>query len=300
MRGLRRKADQWNFRRNTRDVLSTAPIKTTPDGPRFVSLVCNRDVLPYLVAIKSVYQRIQRGSIVVLNDGSLTAEDKAILNHHLDGPQFYHVDDIDKGPCPTYICWSRLLLIADLVKNDYVIQVDADIVAQAELPEIKQCLDDDTGFIITNRIHPGRATFKEATAWLEQQGWEADTVQIRAERGLATLPDADNRYYVRGSAAFVGFPKNSITRQQIYRFSEEVEPIAGDLWRKWGSEQTTTNHVVGQMDRLQLLEYPSYVNHTPQIQVDEAKVVHFFGTHRYKKGRYVKSARRAILDIKVA
>lgn len=302
MEGLRRRADQWNFRRNAKTILATPPLKTTREGPKFVSLVCHKDLLPYLVAIKSVYQKVGQGSIVVLNDGTLTTDDKAVLKHHLNDPEFRHVDEIDKGPCPTYICWARLLLIADLVEQDYVIQVDSDIVAQSALPEVHECLADDSGFIIVNPKNPGRASFTQMSAWLEAKGWDKtlDTVQIRAERGLKTLLDADNRFYVRGSAAFVGFPKHSISREKIYRFSTDVEPLAGELWHKWGSEQTTTNHVVGDMDRLRLLEYPDFVNNAPHVEVQDAKLVHFFGSYRYLKGRYVHSARQAISDLKAA
>jgi hypothetical protein len=294
LRKVRRKYNEWHYRQIAKGILDTAPIRSTKDAPQYVSLVCHRDLLPYLVAIKSVFSKIQKGQVVVLNDGSLTPSDLEILRHHLDDPQMFHVDDIDTGPCPSYICWSRLLLISDLVKDGYVVQVDSDIVAQSDVPEILECLEQDQGFMIVNPRNPGRVSFVEMTQWLEEHGWRPSSIQLRAEHALKNLPDPENRFYVRGTAAFVGFPKDSIRREDIYRFSQEVEPHVGEIWHNWGSEQTTTNHVVGNMKNLRLLEFPDYINHTPKVDVAQSKIVHFFGTHRFFNGRYVTSSRQAI------
>jgi len=285
---------KW-FDVSTNSIRATAPIDKKPGDIRFVSLVCHRDLNRYLIAIKSVYQQIGAGDVVILDDGSLTEQDRSILNHHLVKPTYYALDDVPTGDCPSYICWSRLLLIAELCQDHYILQVDSDIVAQKPLPEALQAIEEQSAFILVNRQHPGRIALKDMGNWLDAQGWNnPNSLQLNAERAFARLPMADTDFYVRGSAAFVGFPKGCISKERIENFSRHIEKEVGPQWRQWGSEQTTTNYVIGNAQELRFLEYPAYVNQTPKIEVEQASLVHFFGTYRYYKNRYLRSAKAAI------
>ena len=66
-------------------------------------------VTAYLIAIKSLYQRIGQGRVLIIDDGSLTAEDISILKHHIPGIGVLDIASIDTGtrrgrsrvlPCP--------------------------------------------------------------------------------------------------------------------------------------------------------------------------------------------------------
>ena len=52
----------------------------------FVSMVSHRDLVMYLVAIRSLYAQIGEGAITVIDDGSLTAADITILHRLLSDP----------------------------------------------------------------------------------------------------------------------------------------------------------------------------------------------------------------------
>ncbi len=289
------KLRQKLFDLGTRDIRDTPPLDKKPGDVRFVSLVCHRDLNRYLIAIKSVYQKIGRGDVVILDDGSLTSEDRKILDHHLRNPEFYGLDDVPTGECPSYICWKRLLLIARLCQDSYIVQVDSDIVAQDDLEDALRAIEKKEAFILVNRQHPGRILMEKMGAWLDDRGWNNDrSLQMNAERAFARTVMGSTDHYVRGSAAFVGFPQGCTSFDQIEAFSRAVEEQIGDQWRQWGSEQTTTNYVIGNAPSLHFLEFPDYVNQTPKIEVDEASLVHFFGTYRYHRNRYLHSARAAI------
>ena len=49
-------------------------------------MVSQRDLLMYLVSIKSIYTKISEGTICIINDGSLTSKAKDILQYHLGSP----------------------------------------------------------------------------------------------------------------------------------------------------------------------------------------------------------------------
>lgn len=294
---LRTRINKFLFDVSTRGIRSTPPVRQQPGKAKLVSLVCHRDVDRYLISIKSVYHYLGEGEIVVLNDGTLTPQDIATLDHHLDGPRYYHVDEIDTGACPTYICWKRLFLILDLCQDDYVIQVDSDIVAQGPIDEAIDAVANEEAFIIVNRQNPGRIRLADMPAWLSQKGWQQDNLQLNAERSFAGFPDAESRYYARGTAAFVGFPRQCATREQVEQFSRYIESQVGPEWRTWGSEQTTTNYVIANAPKLRFLEYPRYLNHMPNLAAEQGALVHYFGSHRYDHGRYGRAARRAIRQL---
>lgn len=283
-----------HFDLSTRSIRATPPLEKRPGKVKFVSLVCHKDLNRYLIAIKSVYSMIGEGEIVVLDDGTLTQSDIEILNHHLCSPDYYHAEDIDVGPCPSYICWKRIMLILELCQDNYVIQVDSDIVAGNSLDEVTNAVAADEAFILVNRKNPGVVKLRDMAAWVNEAGWQHKTVQVETEKCLGLHPEAGSKQYIRGSAAFVGWPKGCSNKAELEQFSTFVEANIGPLWRQWGSEQTSTNFLMGNVPKLRLLEYPRYVNNAPSLSVDQAALVHYYGTFRYREGRYRSAARKAI------
>ena len=94
-------------------VLHTAPLKPSDGGPTVISLVGTIDVLPYLVAIKSFRRQVGRGRNAVIDDGTLTGEDRAILAHHCGDPEILPLQAIRFGPFPANEAWALLLTMLD-------------------------------------------------------------------------------------------------------------------------------------------------------------------------------------------
>lgn len=94
-------------------VLDTPAIVPTEDRLVIFSMIGTAVLLPYLVAVKSLYRQIGRGRIILLDDGTLTADDKTILAHHCGNPHIVSLDDVSTAPCPQGNCWERLLAILD-------------------------------------------------------------------------------------------------------------------------------------------------------------------------------------------
>jgi hypothetical protein len=62
--------------------LNTPPLAGSDDGAVVFSQLQHKDVLTYLVAAKSFGHHTGYGRFVLLDDGSLTAEDRALLREH--------------------------------------------------------------------------------------------------------------------------------------------------------------------------------------------------------------------------
>ena len=70
-----------------------------------------------------------------------------------------------------------------------------------------------------------------------------------------------------------------------------MEKILGKRWTEWGSDQVASNFLVGNDPNAILLPYRRYRNFGGEALTDAAAFVHFFGTYRFDKGTYRRTAR---------
>jgi hypothetical protein len=273
-------------------VLDTPPLAPTRDRIVFMSMVCHADLLMYLVAVKSVFNRIGKGRVVFLNDGSLTAEDIDILKRHLADPQIVHIKDVPTPHTPKGGCWERLLTCVDLSKDDFVMQVDSDIVAAGPMPDVAAAIEAGAPFTIGTKEGQKVVSFDDAAALARSRG--EDHIQLVAERAFASMPNKENLGYIRGCAAFTGFAKDGISRAFVEDFSEKMQGLIGARWSEWGTEQVASNVAVANSTNARVLPIDRYKNYFPPMDVDSAAVMHFLGTHRFSGGHYTRLSRRFI------
>lgn len=290
--------EKWRFARTAEGIRKTPPLDMKPGDIRFVSLLQHKDVTPYLVAIKSVYCMIGEGAVIVLNDGSLLDADMAVIRHHVPEVDFRHIRDVDTSGFQKGGCWERLLTILDVARDYYVIQVDADLVGHGEDEDLRGLYRSNIPFALGNKEVPGRVSFEAMSAWIEQTGWAPDHVAIAAERAMKHMNLNCDPHYIRGSAGFSGFPKGLDFKDHLAAFHREMERLVGPAWTEWGSEQVASNFVVATSGPAVELGPPHYVNNHPGRAVDQARLVHYFGTYRYFQGRYKRAAERVIASFK--
>ena len=128
-------------------VLDTPPISPRSDGLVLFSLLGTGQVLPFLLAVKSLWVRLRRGRVVVMDDGTLTAQDRAILAHHCGDPLFTPGAFVNRGPFPRGMGWEQLLAILDERQRDYWIALSSDTLTLGDLPEVEQALERNRSFI---------------------------------------------------------------------------------------------------------------------------------------------------------
>jgi hypothetical protein len=297
---LARKAGSWTHERAAQGILDTPPIMAANDGIILFSMIGTAVLIPYLVAVKSLHFHLKRGRIILLNDGTLTAEDRAILARHCDNPVILEKPDIATSPCPRDNCWERLIAILDHRHDAYVIQLDSDTVTTGPVPEILAAIVSNRSFTLAGGLEEARYGFRSAqeiAAIFHTKGSLRDHVQAYAEMAMAKLPDADTLRYIRGCAGFAGFAKSDAGRSLVSGFSQTMDQHLGDTWRQWGSEQVASNFVIANdTDPLQL-PYDRYVNHWSEPLPANPAFVHFIGTYRFRKGNYSRCTRKAIAQL---
>lgn len=295
-----RKAGSWSHERTAHRILETAPITGRDDGVILFSMIGTAVLLPYLVALKSLHHHLQQGRVMLLNDGTLTASDRAILARHCDNPMILEKRDIDTGPCPRENCWERLIAILDRRRDAYVIQLDSDTVTTGPVPEVVAAIAANRSFTLAGgheEAQFGFASPNKIVSIFHADGPMVDHVQAKAETAMATLPDSDTLRYIRGCAGFAGFAQGESGRSLVSAFSIAMEARLGDIWRQWGSEQVASNFVIAnEPDPLQL-PYDRYVNHWEEPLPADPAFVHFIGTHRFRRGNYSRCTREAIAQL---
>lgn len=283
-----------------RAVLDTPAVVPADDGLVLFSMIGTRVLLPYLVAVKSLHARLQRGRIVILDDGTLTDTDRTILAAQLGKPQIISIADVDTGPCPRGGTWERLLTILDMRAADYVIQLDSDTVTLNDVPEIAAAIAENRSFTLRGDRDSQLLSFAEMASRTEDDAFlfnPAAHVQGAIECGLdrIALPMPENPLYVRGCSGFAGFARGGDGRTLAEAFSREAERLLGaDRWARWGSEQVTSNMVVANEPDALLLPYDHYLNFWDEGVPADARFVHFIGSYRFSGSAYIDATRDAI------
>ena len=295
LQSARRRIDQRRFDWAVRGVLETPPI-IPHEGPLvIVSMVCHRDLLMYLLAIKTFYRRLGFGRIVVIDDGTLTIADKEIIRYHVQPAEIVPASSLSSPACPTYISWKKLFCIANYIHDSFVIQLDSDTLSvSADLPEVRDFVLSDTSFILGTWANQNVVSMLEAVEAARQSSYAH--VQMVAEQNFDRLPGCASLKYFRGCSGFDGFSKGLFTIKDLEEFSRSMFAIIGDKWSEWGSEQTMSNVLVANAPRMGLLPYPTYNNYWGTEEAEQ-KFIHFVGTYRFHGGVYLRAAQAALAEL---
>jgi len=273
----------------------TPPIDLDPTADvSILSQIRSKDLLMYLLAVKSFARQVSLRAVHVLDDGTLTNADLATLEAHIPGHALHQISDFRSDRCPDGGTWERLLAISSLVRDSYVVQLDADTLTVGPMDEVNACAGQGRAFTIGTWDNQSVESMKERRdVALKYLKYPNAHIQIVAEANLDKLVDFESRRYIRGCSGFAGFPKNSFTRGNVERISEQMYGAIGERWHQWGTEQFTSNVLVANMVNPLVLPHPKYCDCT-QPQISAAVFVHFIGTCRFKDGVYARFGQNVI------
>lgn len=269
----------------------------TPGHEQFIalSMVQHRDVLPYLLALKSFARFLQPARVVLVADPTLDADDRTLLRSHVPHIEFREAAEFRRDGIPQGGCWERLSAISEYARDAYVVQLDADTVAVNDLSEVRRAIHDRVSFTLgTEDVQP-IVSCAEIAAWAKPRLDGQDHTQLLAEASLDRF-DATGRFrYARGCAGFAGFAPASIDPEKVHEISARMAELVGPQWSAWGTEQFTSNLLVCSSAGARILPHPSYCH--PGRITPTTVFLHFIGYVRYRNGLYGKLARRVSRDL---
>ena len=258
-----------------------------------LSAVSKRDFIMYLCAIKSFRRYLPVGRIVIVDDGSLDANDYKILDKHLDNPEIVKANEVETGQLPVYISWRRFSKVLSLTKENYVISIDSDTLTFGEIPEVIQAYEGNYCFGLSSNSVSGKQLFPMKQVCEKVKEYvhtKKGSLQATAESNFDQLRNYDQLKYARLNGGFGGYAKNSNLLEMVEDFSLQMENIIGkDLWWTWGSQQVSSNYAISNAANAQVLPYPKYAVHKPGVaDYSDSTFLHFIGSHRFKKREYFK------------
>ena len=295
---LKRDYFRSQYHKVARQILATAPLKRGDLPFTVLSMVHQRDVYSYLVAIKSFAHFLNPQRIVVVCDPSIDNDDRAVLRRHLPHAELREAHEFVHPDIPRGGTWERLFAIAGLVEDYYVVQLDADTLTVKPIPEVLEAIRAQSGFVLGEMsdtpIRSLAAAREYALPWLEPDVH----VQAIAETEMINVGLPEDACYIRGCSGFTGFPRSVGMRTTMTDFSRRMTDKLGEDWKRWGTEQVTSNYLVSNAAGTRPLPFPKYG--TPDCENSDTAFFHFIGSMRFINNKYENASRHAIRMISQA
>lgn len=285
------KLNRFRFDRAVKAIEKTPALKSITGEPFTVlSMVQHRDVLAYLLALKSLGRFLMPDKVVLVADPTLNARDREVLRRHVPGIIIREVTEFRRPNIPVGGCWERLCAISEYVADAYVVQLDADTVTIQDIPEVASAIRNRASFILGTEDDQDFVSCGVAAEWAKWAMAELgfDHVQVLAEAALDRLELDGVARYVRGCAGFSGFAPGSFDTARVANISQRMGGLLGDSWSAWGTEQFTSNLIVSNTPNSRVLPHPKYC--MPTVRKDETAFLHFIGYERYLTGLYARLA----------
>jgi hypothetical protein len=294
---LRKFLAHSRFDHQTRRILDTPPISYKDAPLTIVSMVQESDVQMYILAIKALYRRLGRGRIATIVLANFPERDRELIQRHLGPVEFHTLEELPTGRCQRGGTWERLVFCVNRSANDFVIQIDCDVLCIGPIQEVLRRVDENRAFVLAEGL-----PIQPLTAWVEKgvARKSANIVTTFEIRG-AELQDAEHALYVRGSSGFAGFAKGAATIELVENFHDAAAKVHGSRWTEWGTEQIASNFVIANSANADPLPYPKYATFEPEYATFQKKgitpdmsLLHFIGAYRFDDGVYPRLANREI------
>jgi len=297
---LRKNLATARFSWQTRRILQTPPIAYREAPLTIVSMVREPEVQAYILTIKSLYRRLGRGKIAAIIDNDLPQPKRDLIRRHLGPVEFHILEELPTGRCQRGGTWERVFFCVSRACNEYVIQIDCDVLCFGDIEEVKRCVDENRAFTVGEGM-----PIQPLSAWVEKgvarkSNSIAATFEIRARE----FPNADKCLYVRGSSGFAGFAKGGVTVDFLETFHDDGVKLHGERWKEWGTEQLGSNFVVANSLNSVVLPYPKYATFEPEYATfqkqgitEDMSLLHFIGAYRFDQGVYARLANRETDEI---
>lgn len=286
------------FNRAARGVLATPPLARGTHDFTALSMVQHRDVLPYLVAIKSFARYTQPARVVLVADPTLDDADRAVLRQHVPHIEILDAAGFRRPALPVGGCWERLSAISVLNAETSVVQVDADTVTQGPLDEVVQAALSAASFVLRSEAGVEITTLDQAAENGRRLVAHSRHIQPTVESRMNELPGAAQWRYARGCAGFTGFGRGALDVGRLDALSSAMRALHGERWNEWGSEQVTSNLLAASAPGAFMLPHPRYCN--ADSQTPQTRLAHYIGYARYTSRAYEQQAAALVRALRAA
>lgn len=290
---LTERFNRFLFHRAVKAMLKTPIVRRGSNPFAALTMVHQRDVLPYLLAIKSFAHFARPERIILVADPSLDDSSKRLLREQVPHIEILKAEDYRRPALPVGGTWERLSAISVLSCESPIVQLDADTVTFDYPSDVVDCMRENRSFIIRSEHDTEIQTLDRAAEYGRSLLSFSQHVVAFAEAAFTELPNWQQLRYARGCSGFTGFGKGHVSPDALDALSNDMRRLLGAKWDKWGSEQVSSNLLAATTRDALLLPHPKYCN-ADQIE-EETVVAHFIGYARHVNREYEHRAKRIAL-----
>ncbi|MBV5347574.1 hypothetical protein JZU46_05085 [bacterium] len=289
---LRKNYYQWHYHHAAKEVLKTTPITLGQLPFMLLSMVHQRDVLSYLVAVKSFASYANPSRIVVVCDPSIATADREVLRSHVPHIELVDAVDFVHPDIPRGGCWERLFAISHYVESNYVVQLDADTVTFRPIPEVLTAIQKSEGFVLGEEADQPLLSLETTSHNAKGRLQTRPHIQTYSEVAMVDVGLPPTSKYVRGCAGFTGFPQTNAMRVDMLNFSRLMKAHFEEKWSTWGTEQVASNFLVANAPGTTVLPFPKYG--TPDAEGDDTAFLHYIGSLRFINRKYQHRSEQSV------
>lgn len=298
MSRITERLNRWRFQAAVRDIAATPPVVRGDRRFAALSMVHQRDVLAYLLAIKTFARHARPERIVVVADPTLDDSGRSLIRTHVPCAEILDAEIFRRPALPVGGTWERLSAISVLNEECSVVQLDADTVTFDEPTEVVEAACAGRTFVIRPTGDVQIVDLQQAAETGRRKLAETNHIQVTVEARLPELPNAGRYRYVRGCSGFTGFGHGALRPAQLDAVSAQMRAIHGLRWDEWGSEQVTSNLLAASTPDAFLLPHPRYCN--ADSLAPSTVLAHYIGYARFTSRDYESRARQAARTLKTA
>lgn len=280
------------FQRAVKEILKTPPIDRGEKPFAALSMVHHRDVLPYLLAIKTFGHYAGPEHIFLIADPTLDQTDRKILRQHIPHIEIREAEDFRRPSLPIGGTWERLSAISILCQEMPIVQLDADTMTFGYPAEVIDAISANRSFIIRSEQGVEIQPLDVSAEYGKKLLRSSNHIQAVAEARLTELKNWNKYRYVRGCSGFTGFGKSAICEDSLAELSVSMRSILGIRWDEWGTEQVSSNMLAASSPDSFLLPHPKYCN--ADGFTAETIVSHYIGYARHTSRHYEYAAKNKI------
>lgn len=280
------------FQRAAKGILKTPTLGRGKNCFAALSMVHHRDVLPYLLAIKTFAHYASPERICLIADPTLDQIDRKILRRHIPHLEIFEAGDFRRPALPVGGTWERLSAIAVLCQEVSIVQLDADTMTFGYPKEVVDAMSANRSFIIRSEQGVEIQPLDVASKYGEKLLLVSNHIQAVSEARFIELKNYNKYRYVRGCSGFSGFGRSAICEEGLAELSNSMRSIHSARWDEWGTEQVSSNLLAASAPDAFLLPHPKYCN---ADGIDEITIVaHFIGYARHINRNYENKAKAAL------
>lgn len=279
------------FQRAVKDILKTPAVSRGNNPFAALTMVHQRDVLPYLLAIKTFAHFACPERILLVADPSMEEASKKTLRSHVPFLEIVEAEKFRRPALPIGGTWERLSAISVLNCESAIVQLDADTMTFDFPAEVVTCMQDNRCFVLRSENDTEIQSLDQAAEYGRTLLKSSQHVVAFAEASFTELPNSGQFRYVRGCSGFTGFGKGALSPDSLDWLSSSMRSLLGAKWDKWGSEQVSSNLLAASTPDAFLLPHPKYCN-ADQSAISTV-VSHFIGYARHVTREYEHRAKQA-------